>query len=318
MKKLIAICLVLMLFGTGYAYGEAPGWHGFLYDRTTKTWTTLDYPGASWTRMEGVSGSNVAGFYFDANGNRHGFLYNGTTWTTIDYPGETTRTEIWGIDGRNLVGVYGSIGYDFLYNGTTWTTIDYPGAISTGIFDIDGSNLVGGYKDNSGKRSKSALYYDANWTTIDFPESRESEAYGIDGSNVVGGYRDSGDVGHIYLYNIDTNSLNLLNFPGAMWTESHGAIDGDIIAGNYSFDGGSGFQYYYDWHGFLYNINDANSWTTFDFPGADKTLINGMDSGGIVGEYYIAPPVPEPATFVLLGLGGLMLVRRRRQRALKV
>ena len=47
MKKLITICVVIVLFGTGYVMAG--------------TWTTLDMPGAIWTEAYGIDGSNIVG-----------------------------------------------------------------------------------------------------------------------------------------------------------------------------------------------------------------------------------------------------------------
>jgi len=61
------------------------------------------------------------------------------------------NTHIYGIDGSNIVGMYGdTYCHGFLYNGTTWTTLDFPGAQKTWIYGISGSNLVGFYNDASG------------------------------------------------------------------------------------------------------------------------------------------------------------------------
>jgi len=66
--KSIAICAVIVLFGSVYAMAG--------------TWTTIDKPGAA-TCVYGVDGSNLVGHYDE--GTLNGFLYNMTTksWTTI-------------------------------------------------------------------------------------------------------------------------------------------------------------------------------------------------------------------------------------------
>ena len=76
---------------------------------------------------------------------------NGGAWTTLDAPGAIS-TDIYGIDGGNIVGSYLSGGcfHGFLYDGTTWTTLDMPGASKTQACGIDGDNLVGYYSDTSG------------------------------------------------------------------------------------------------------------------------------------------------------------------------
>jgi hypothetical protein len=131
MKKLIAICALVVLFSMGYAGAG--------------TWTTIDMPGASGTYLTGIDGRNLVGNYTDTTGT-HGFLYNGTSWTTLDKPG-ASDTYLDGIDGRNLVGTYriGESYHGFLYDGTTWTTLDMPGASKTYAYGMDGSNIVGYY-----------------------------------------------------------------------------------------------------------------------------------------------------------------------------
>ena len=75
-------------------------------------------PGAIRTYINGIDGSNLVGYYQDAQSpyHYHGFLYNGTNWTTLDFPG-ATATYISGIDGGNLVGMYqnGSGSHGFIY-----------------------------------------------------------------------------------------------------------------------------------------------------------------------------------------------------------
>jgi hypothetical protein len=77
--------------------------HGFLYDGTS--WSTLDFPGASITRPLGISGTQVVGWYYDANSNCSGFLFDGASWKTLDYPG-AVLTCASGIDGDTIVGFY--------------------------------------------------------------------------------------------------------------------------------------------------------------------------------------------------------------------
>jgi len=75
--------------------------HGFSYDGTT--YTTLDVPGAIYTRAYGIDGNNIVGFYND--GMAHGFSYDGSTYTTLDVPG-ARHTFAYDIDGGNIVGEY--------------------------------------------------------------------------------------------------------------------------------------------------------------------------------------------------------------------
>jgi len=88
----------------------------------------LDLPGVDLTRVMGIDGGAIVGSYiFTA---LDGFLYDGSTYTTLTVPWEAYSTQVYGIDGSNIVGVYqdASGHYGFLYDGLTYTTLDVPGA----------------------------------------------------------------------------------------------------------------------------------------------------------------------------------------------
>jgi hypothetical protein len=72
--------------------------HGFIYDTTTQRWSTLDMPGATWTEICDIDGSNIVGL---------GFLYNKSTntWTPLNMPGVRT-TYAQAIDADKVVGYY--------------------------------------------------------------------------------------------------------------------------------------------------------------------------------------------------------------------
>ena len=97
------------IYGTtvaGYYYGALGAVHGFLYNSTSSSYTTLDFYGATETYIYGIDGANVVGYYTKDGGN-HGFLYDGLNWTTVDNPaGVVGSTAVTGISGGTLVGQY--------------------------------------------------------------------------------------------------------------------------------------------------------------------------------------------------------------------
>jgi hypothetical protein len=268
MKRLIAICVGVMMFGMSYAIAG--------------TWTTIDAPGASSTSIKGISGNNLVGYYEIPHADKpHGFIYNLTnqSWTTLDKTG-ADWTIINGIDGNNLVGNYGgkSVGsHAFLYNMTTqtWTTLDKPGAIYTGVYGIDGSNIVGEYVSGG---TYGFLYNmtTQTWTTYDVPGASDTWILGISGNSLVGcSFDDSGNpYPHGFLYNTTSQIWTTLNAPGAFYTYVSG-IDGNNIVGDYA-SGGS--------YGFLYNTT-SQIWTTLNAPGADWTHIYDIDGTSLIGVY---------------------------------
>lgn len=261
MKRLIAICVVIMLLGGG--------------STNAGDWTAFD---PLVTEVYGISDNNVVGWSMTSSG-IHGFHYDGLTWTdlqiyffhVIDMPGATV-TIVNGISGSNIVGV--SDGHGFLYDGTTWTPLDYPGASSTEARGISGSNIVGTYYGGSPGRH-GFLYDGTTWTTLDYPGASDTSANGISGSRVVGGYNDSGGYGHGFLY--DGTTWTRLDYPGALATEAYG-ISGSKIVGRY-WDWGLVHR---EWHGF---VCDGTTWTTLKYPGAANTYANAIDGNTVVGSY---------------------------------
>jgi len=115
-------------------YYASGGVHGFTYDGAT--YTTLDHPLASalfsgdGTYAVGISGSTVVGWY-DRDSLDHGFTYDGSTWSTIDHPLGARGTEIWGVSGNTLVGVYTDSSSQF--HGFIATVPEPGGAITIGV-----------------------------------------------------------------------------------------------------------------------------------------------------------------------------------------
>jgi hypothetical protein len=260
------------------------------------------------------------------------------TWTTIDYPGDT-NTFPTGINGNNIVGYCkdNSGVHGFLYDGTNWTNITHPGSALTYVEGISGNNMIGYWNDSpqSALNSQGFIYDGTNWTTIPIIPR------GIDGSNIVGGNK---------VYNITTQSLTTINYPGAATTSLMG-ISGNNIVGYYT---ESSFPIP---HGFLYDgtnwtaltikaftpvgidgsniVNDSllynfitQSATTLKYPGAKGTNMAGISGNIIVGSYSSGDPygwftgtesqqhgfiytIPEPATVLLLGFG-LATLRKRK------
>src|SRR5215831_20760384 len=70
------------------------------------TFTTIDFPGASFTSAQGITPrGDIVGFYFRADV-PHGFLLSGGEFTSIDFPG-AYGTFAQGINRRgDIVGLY--------------------------------------------------------------------------------------------------------------------------------------------------------------------------------------------------------------------
>ena len=223
---------------------------------TQVAYQTLDDPFAIQsssfgTFAQGISGSNIVGYYYDSNLNAHGFLYNGSIYTTLDDPNGVGSTYAQCISGSNIVGYY----YDstnnihgFLYNGTTYTTLDDPKAdLANGYWGgthpqaISGSNIVGYYTDSNGN-VHGFLYNGSTYTTLDDSNAVflangglyfgyfGTFAKGISGNTIVGYYTDDGGNQHGFLYT--NGNYATLDYPNGLGSPSAIEIDGSNIVGN--------------------------------------------------------------------------------------
>ncbi len=283
------------------------GWSGI---SSAITFTTLDFPGATYTELTSIDGNNIVGYYADTLGAQHGFLYDGVNWTTLDVPFPRSPeapfllaydTRAFGISGNNIVGWYLEGPHGFLFDGTTWTPLDYPGSVNGSNQAVDGNSIVGV------AGSTGFLYDGATWTPLAYPGSIFTNPLGIDDGNVVGFYQvgDFFEPRHGFVY--DGNDWVTIDYPGAISTEPHG-IDGNNIVGSW-WDSTQG-------HAFIYN---GLTWTSFDHPDSIATVVNDISGNRLVGTYFdvtgnphpFLATIPEPTAAMLCLIGATVLIRRR-------
>ncbi|NPD47757.1 T9SS type A sorting domain-containing protein [Lentimicrobium sp. S6] len=211
--------------------------------------------------------------------------------TYFQYSGNDTWAN--DIDGDNIVGntfisspmaVYG---FKTANDGNSFVLLNYPGENYTYPQGIDGSNIVGYYKDNSAV-SHGFRYNGSTWTTLDHTSGNETEMMGVSGNNYVGYYKDGDSHYHGCLYNSGTGTWTTIDRPGALNTKFTG-IYGNIIVGN------SGDTYSNVNTGFMYNMS-TDTWTSIDY-GVDgdpnspqmtwyeSTNIEGIDATHVLAYY---------------------------------
>jgi probable HAF family extracellular repeat protein len=152
-------------------YQDAAGnYHGFLLDQSS--FTTLDVPGATYTRATGINASGqIVGWYVDAAG-AHGFLFYQCSYTTLEgSPFQHGSTRANGInDLGQIVGwIYccGDSTFGFLLDQGSYTTFYVPGwdTVATGI---NASGQIVGWYDTHG-----FLLDRGSYTTLDVPGPTE-------------------------------------------------------------------------------------------------------------------------------------------------
>ena len=300
--------------------------------------TNFDGP-PDFTQGTTVNGINnlgqVVGFSTAANGAFNNFVRNVDGSLTPVTFADSAEAMANGINSSGqIVGSLGSSAFFLTNSGNTLTSI--PSATFTttaeAAFGInDKGTIVGQYTDSSTGTSPGFVYAKGSFTTLN-PVSNDSQVFaqGINNNGlVVGFYSTDGVHDHGFLYNTITSSYTLLadpNVSNLLFTQFLGINDQNEAVGYYQTNDGSQ-------HGFLYNIG-TGTYTFVDDPfaatsGLSITQITGInDSGEITGFYvdgstglqrgFVASgSVPEPGSFVLLGVGVTLAascaVRRARR-----
>jgi len=305
MRYLLLTCLALIVVGQ-----QARA--------TSFRYTTIVVPGSNFTpEAAGINNAGEIVGYFTSPSSLgyEGFLDNHGVFTTVSVAG-SYGTQAFGVNNSGeIVGLsFTSIGDTnaFLDAHGTPTVLNLfggPGAQATGIND---SGEIVGYDSGpsfsyiTGFSLKNGIV-----TPIFIPNSSGTEPLGTnDAGQIVGTYFDSSGAVHSFLY--FNGAFTNFIVPGVPFVTATGINNTGAIVGFMS--GALGFQ------GF---VDDNGSFSTLFVPGSAGTEALGIDDWGqVVGLYFdanggrhafLATPTPEPASFTLIGIGGLalLLVRLR-------
>jgi hypothetical protein len=282
--------------------------------QTTYQFTTVTDPSGGAIAIDGISGNTLVG-----SQGLQGFVYNGSSFTLLNVP-SATRTEALAVSGSEVVGDYvdrAGIFHGFVYNGSSYQTLDDPlGPYSNSAKGVSGTTVVGTFvaAPPGGGDVHGYIYNGTTFTTIDDPSAPPGQTIvtGISGNTIIGNYTGNG-----FIYN--GSSFTTIDDPLAMgFGTTLTGVSGNLFVGNYT-DASQ------DSNGFIY---DGSSFTTLDDPlGMGGTVVTGIDGTTIVGYYFagsglgingfVATPIPEPASFTILCLCGLILLCRRRSQFVK-
>jgi uncharacterized membrane protein len=294
MDRVLGILFSLGVLAGGAAHAKAD----FIY-------TTL-----AGTLASGINDSgDIVGQYQEGS-----YLYSGGSYTALNLPPSNGPAVAWGINNAlQIAGSYeaadGTRGF-FGRIGGGYASIDVPGSVGTIAYGVNNAGqVVGSFYTGSlpGGISHGFLLSAGTFTTIDVPGSTDTGAYGLNNRNqIVGAYSDARGIDHGYLWT-QGNYISI-DVPGAVNTVAQGINNAGDIVGEYV-DASNHLN------GFL--LSDG-SFTTIDVPGAISTQVFGInDLDQIVGLYddafgephaFLATPVPEPPTLLLLATGAIALI----------
>jgi hypothetical protein len=183
-----------------------PNFFGFVDQ--SNTFTQVKNPGTPATgpttnQLLGVNDNGVAaGFYVDASGNSHGYLYNiGTSsYTNVVLPSSDNATSVTATGINNageVIGFFlsGSVTEGFLDNGGTFTNFEAAGSTNTMFLGINNEGqIVGVYQDGNGFNN-GFVYSIASGTyqTVDDPN-----AVLANGGTTINGINDNGQLVGFY------------------------------------------------------------------------------------------------------------------------
>ena len=219
---------------------------------------------------------------------------------TIGVPG-SADAQAYAINDAGLVtGFYedaSSNYHGFVWQAGSFQTVDYPGAAYTYLFATNGHGVVIGFYGN-GTTNHAVTYsvQSGTWTALpDIPGYSANQGYGINDAGAAVGNAYQGSTNIAWIWEPTTHSYYAMDVPGAaQYSTEPNAIN----------DKGEAVGYFADtsgvYHGFL---EQGNTYTTIDAPGATDTFAYGINNGGtIVGEWNDAAGAPQG--FILTS-GGL-------------
>lgn len=179
------------------------------------------------------------------------------------------------------------------------------------LTDVDGKIVDCGYRSGASATRGGILHIEGSAASITMLGGEEASGYGAFQIFDYGTVIAELDAGGVSTINVDlTQSANLLYAKGDNADLAGGTIDMRGVTPN----AGDSFTLLtadvIDSTGIALDAGDAADWTLTIITGSESGLgnPNNGDNGSVVVTY-----IPEPASLVLLGLGGLALIRRRRR-----
>ncbi|MBV8967612.1 MAG: hypothetical protein JO331_00935 [Verrucomicrobia bacterium] len=195
-------------------------------------------------QLLGVNDHNIAaGFYLDAAGNSHGYLYDiqkGTFTSVI--PNTFTALSLAVTDINNLGMISGfytdthGVGHGFIanLNTNTFTSLDDPNGTNTMLLGLNNKGeVVGSFVNGAGVTNGLVYNISTNtWQTVNDPNQSSTPAFNVTGTT-INGVNDLGQLVGFYSdgVNVDGFLATVVPEPSSLATVFVSAVAGLLIVG---------------------------------------------------------------------------------------
>ena len=328
--------------------GQVVGWsttasgytHAFLYSGGAMT-DLGTLPGGSSSEAYGINNNGqVVGWSYTSSGATHAFVYSGGAMTNLGTLAGCSSSAAYGInDNGQVVGSSsGGTTNAFLYSGGQMTNLGhlpvsppqwpiFMPVIGAAAYGINNNGQVVGWSYAASGYQHAFLYSSGTMTDLGTPSGYvASFASGINNNGQVVGCSYTGSM-------MSRNPYVAFLYSGGVWTDL-GALPG------YSQSFASGINSNGQVVGYLYTMSlfGSASYDAFLYSGGTMVDLNTLipansgwdleyasainDNGQICGygtnpsgqtDAFLLTPVPEPATWGLLLLGGVGFMLRKRR-----
>ena len=266
----------------------------------TYNFVNIDYPGALFSAPNGVNDrGQVVGYWDDASGNIHGYLYSNGVYTSLDYPGAAS-TEAVGINNSGIIsGWYvttDDVPQGFTYSEGTFTSFTYPGSSRTNAKGINNHGDVVGFYGTT----YSFVDSDGAFTSFGYPGAEITYAYGINDTGQIAGYYLPGSGSPIAFFYDGQSTFTSIQYPDSTETFAYGINNSNVVVGQ-SADSGTllGFLWQNgqftvigppDSHPLPFGINNNGQIVGIYFPGGEGHGFLGTPAGSSALQFVPVTP----------------------------
>lgn len=159
--------------GTEVGYYNAPQGQNQGFMVSGGTLTTINYPGATDTELQGINNlGDIVGSYQEGS-ESNGFLLSNGQYTILQYPGAVSTIPVGINDAGVIVGRYFDTSFasnGFIYMNGQFTQVDYPGASDTGLDGINKQGVIAGGYSNGQGGGGGFLYQNGQFTNVVIPK----------------------------------------------------------------------------------------------------------------------------------------------------